>query len=61
MRKYNVIFLTDPKDKSKVLLLKRASNQPFAPNKYTRRGGLVDDGESIIDSANRELQEKRES
>ncbi len=39
---WNVIFLVDGDPPTKVVLLKRAEDKTFAPNKYTGIGGKVD-------------------
>lgn len=55
---WNVIFLLDKTPPSKIVLLKRAENKKFAPNMYTGVGGKVEDGETLLESAYRELEEE---
>lgn len=56
--KWNVIFLLDAKLPTKIVLMRRAANKDFAPNLYTGIGGKVEPGETILESAHRELQEE---
>jgi 8-oxo-dGTP diphosphatase len=58
MNSWNVIFLTDQNPPTKVVLLKRSPDKKFAPNYYTGVGGKVEKGETILESAYRELQEE---
>ena len=55
---YTVIFLLDATPPTKLLLLKRASTKAFAPNWHTGVGGKVEEGETVITSAYRELAEE---
>ena len=62
-RNYTVIFLVDRFPARNILLLKRASSKPFAPNYYTGIGGKVGDmpqfrNETILEGAYRELEEE---
>lgn len=43
---------------NKLLLLKRGASAPWMPNKYCLPGGGIDNNESIIDAAIRELYEE---
>lgn len=43
---------------NKLLLLKRGSTAPWNPDKYCLPGGKIDDNESLIDCALRELNEE---
>lgn len=58
MNSWNVVFLIDQINPSKILLLKRAGNKKFAPGMYTGVGGKIEPGETFIDSAYRELKEE---
>lgn len=55
---WNVIFLLNKIPLTKIVLLKRAKDKKFAPNFYTGIGGKVEVGESVLESANRELKEE---
>lgn len=50
-----VIVVTNSK---KVLLLKRGPTAPWMPNKWGLPGGKVEEGESSVEAASRELQEE---
>jgi len=50
---WNVIFLVDQVPPTKAVLLKRAGNKSFAPNKYTGIGGKIELNEDPLASANR--------
>ncbi|MEI6533106.1 MAG: NUDIX domain-containing protein [Candidatus Roizmanbacteria bacterium] len=56
--KWTVIFLLDNIVPTKIILLKRAPTKKFAPNYYTGIGGKVEDGETVIQGAYRELKEE---
>lgn len=43
---------------NKLLLLKRGDTAPWQPNKYGLPGGAVEDNESLIDAAIREVHEE---
>lgn len=58
MNQWNVIFLLDKNPASKILMLKRSSTRKFAPNMYTGVGGKVEAGETLLESAYRELEEE---
>ncbi len=55
---YTVIFLLDTNPPTKLVLLKRASWKKFAPNLYTGVGGTIEEGETALQSAYRELKEE---
>ncbi len=58
MKQWNVIFLLDQNPPSEIVMLKRAATKTFAPNFYTGVGGKVEEGETLLQSAYRELQEE---
>ncbi len=58
MSSWNVIFLIDQHPATKIVLLKRAFTKKFAPGMYTGIGGKVEEGETLLDSAYRELKEE---
>lgn len=58
MKSWNVIFLIDQIPPTKIVFLKRGPNRTFAPNMYTGIGGKVENGETLLESAYRELEEE---
>ena len=56
--KWTVVFLLDNVVPTRLILLKRAPTKKFAPDYYTGIGGKVEDGETIIEGAYRELEEE---
>lgn len=58
MQKFTVVFLLDKPKPTKVVLLKRSLNKDFAPGKYTGIGGKQEEGETIDETAYRELKEE---
>jgi len=57
-KKWNVTFLINANPPTKIVLLKRAPTKSFAPNLYTGIGGKIDPGETVMQSAYRELKEE---
>ena len=43
---------------NKLLLLKRGETSPWMPGRYCLPGGMVEDGESLVHAASRELYEE---
>lgn len=58
MKSWNVIFLINQNPPTKIVFLKRGPNRSFAPNMYTGVGGKVEEGETLLESAYRELNEE---
>ncbi len=58
LEQFNVIFLLDSNPATKIVMLKRAPTKKFAPNLYTGIGGKIEAGETVIESAYRELKEE---
>jgi len=58
MQKFTVVFLLDKNEPTKIVLLKRAMDKKFAPGLYTGIGGHQDEGETIDETAYRELKEE---
>jgi 8-oxo-dGTP diphosphatase len=59
MQSWNVIYLIDQTPfPSKIVLLKRSSTKKFAPGMYTGIGGKVEENETVLESAYRELLEE---
>ncbi len=56
--KWNVVFLIDNVPPKKIAIFKRSLDKDFAPNMYTGVGGKIEKGETIIQSAYRELDEE---
>jgi 8-oxo-dGTP pyrophosphatase MutT (NUDIX family) len=52
------IFLTDAMPATKIMLLKRSAAKKFAPNLYTGTGGKLEQDESALTCAQRELFEE---
>lgn len=55
---WNVTFLMDAVPPRSIVLLRRAATKEFAPNLYTGIGGKVEPGETVLQSAYRELAEE---
>ena len=58
MNVWNVIFLLNKNPPTKILFLKRSPTRTFAPNLYTGVGGKVEEKETLLESAYRELEEE---
>jgi 8-oxo-dGTP pyrophosphatase MutT (NUDIX family) len=58
LKAWNVIFLLDKIEPSKILILKRSPTKSIAPNMYTGIGGKVEENETLYESAYRELYEE---
>jgi 8-oxo-dGTP pyrophosphatase MutT (NUDIX family) len=56
--RWNVTFLLDSLPPQKLAVLQRAPFKKFAPGLYTGIGGKVEQGEDILASAYRELEEE---
>lgn len=57
---YTAIFLSNKYPFKKLIVLKRADWKKFAPLMYTGIGGKVENGESVLEGALRELKEETE-
>ncbi len=55
---YTVIFLCNQLPPTQLILFRRAADRPFAPNRYTGVGGKVEEGETPLAAAVRELEEE---
>lgn len=58
MNGFTVIFLGDSIPPKKLILMKRAADRTFAPNRYTGIGGKIEIGEGPMAGAIRELREE---
>lgn len=58
MKAYTVIFLCDGIPPTRIVLLHRGKDRAFAPNRYTGIGGKIEEGETPLDGAIRELKEE---
>ncbi len=57
-KRWTVVFLLDQLPPNQIVLLKRAENKKFAPGWYTGIGGKQEEGETIEQTAYRELKEE---